>query len=135
MSFPVLAIILPLLGAGGTLGLSLVPRARAHARYVALTAAGLTTILILRFTWTEPVTVVLSLWQPSLLFGAALTLQTNAIMQPLALVLALITCSAILVELGGTEEPRPRPAATLLALLSAGFVALWAANLLTMIVS
>ena len=133
--FPVLAIILPLLGAGGTLGLSLVPRARAHARYVALTAAGLTTILILRFTWTQPVTVVLSLWQPSLLFGAALTLQTNAIMQPLALVLALITCSAILVELGSTEEPRPRLAATLLALLSAGFVALWSANLLTMIIS
>lgn len=133
--FPILAIILPLLGAGGTLGLSLVPRARAHARYVALTAAGLTTILILRFAWAEPVTVVLSLWQPSLLFGAALTLQTDAIVQPLALVLALITCSAILVELGSTEEPRPRLAATLLALLSAGFVALWAANLLTMIVS
>jgi formate hydrogenlyase subunit 3/multisubunit Na+/H+ antiporter MnhD subunit len=133
--FPVLAIILPLLGAGGTLGLSLVPRARAHARYVALTAAGLTTLLILRFTWTEPVTVVLSLWQPSLLFGAALTLQTDAIMQPLALVLALITCSAILVELGSTEEPRPRLAATLLALLSAGLVALWTANLLTMIIS
>ena len=132
--FPVLAIILPLLGAGGTLGLSLVPRARAHARYVALTAAGLTTILILRFTWTGPVTVVLSLWQPSLLFGAALTLQTDAIVQILALVLALITCSAILVDLGSTKEPRPRLAATLLALLSAGFVTLWAANLLTMII-
>lgn len=132
--FPVLAIILPLLGAGGTLGLSLVPRARAHARYIALMAAGLTTILVLTFTWMEPVAVVLSLWQPSLLFGAALTLETDVIMQPLALVLALITCSAILVGLGRTEGPHPRLAATLLALLSAGLAALWAANLLTMII-
>lgn len=132
---PVLTIILPLLGAGGILGLSLVPRARALTRYIALMAACLTTILILTFTWVEPVTtVVISLWQPSLLFGAALVLKTDVIMQPLALVLALITCSAILVGLGRTEGPHPRLAATLLALLSAGLAALWAANLLTMIV-
>lgn len=132
---PVLTIILPLLGAGGILGLSLVPRARALTRYIALIAACLTTILILTFTWVEPVTtVVISLWQPSLLFGAALALRPDVIMQPLALVLALITCSAILVGLGRAEEPHPRLAATLLALLSAGLAALWAANLLTMIV-
>ena len=132
---PVLTIILPLLGAGGILGLSLVPRARALAHYIALMVAGLTTILILTFTSVEPVTtVVISLWQPSLLFGAALALKTDVIMQPLALVLALITCSAILVGLGRTERPHPRLAATLLALLSAGLAALWAANLLTMIV-
>ena len=132
---PVLTIILPLLGAGGTLGLSLVPRARAHARYIALMAAGLTTILIFTFTWVEPVTTaVISLWQPSLLFGAALGLKTDVIMQPLALVLALITCSEILVGLGCTEGPPPRLVATLLALLSAGLAALWAANLLTMII-
>ena len=132
---PVLTIILPLLGAGGILGLSLVPRARALTRYIALIAACLTTILILTFTWVEPVTtVVVSLWQPSLLFGAALALRPDVIMQPLALVLALITCSAILVGIGRAEEPHPRLAATLLALLSAGLAALWAANLLTMIV-
>ncbi len=132
---PVLTIILPLLGAGGILGLSLVPRARALTRYIALMVAGITTILILTFTWVEPVTtVVISLWQPSLLFGAALALRPDVIMQPLALVLALITCSAILVGLGRAEEPHPRLAATLLALLSAGLAALWAANLLTMII-
>ena len=132
---PVLTIILPLLGAGGILGLSLVPRARALTRYIALIAACLTTILLLTFTSVEPVTtVVISLWQPSLLFGAALALRPDVIMQPLALVLALITCSAILVGLGRAEEPHPRLAATLLALLSAGLAALWAANLLTMIV-
>ena len=132
---PVLTIILPLLGAGGILGLSLVPRARALTRYVALMVAWITTILLLTFTSVEPVTtVVISLWQPSLLFGAALALRPDVIMQPLALVLALITCSAILVGLGRAEEPHPRLTATLLALLSAGLAALWAANLLTMIV-
>ncbi|MDY6878019.1 MAG: hypothetical protein SWK90_17695 [Chloroflexota bacterium] len=131
---PILAITLPLLGAGVTIGLSLVPRARAYASHVALIVTGITAILALMLTRMEPVVVVLSLWQPSLLFGAALTLETDVIMQPLALVLALITCSAILVGLGRTEGPHPRLAATLLALLSAGLAALWAANLLTMIV-
>jgi formate hydrogenlyase subunit 3/multisubunit Na+/H+ antiporter MnhD subunit len=83
----------------------------------------------------EPVVVVSSLWQPSLLFGAALVLQSDAVVQPLALALALITCSAVLVELSRTEKPRPRLMATLQASLAASFVALWAANLLTVIVS
>ncbi len=133
--FPILSIILPLVGACGTLGLSLVPRVRPYARYVALAAVALTTILLLTFAWTEPVTVILSLWQPSLLFGAALTLQADVLVQPLALVLALTTCSALLVDLSRAEESSPWLAATSLALLSAGVVALWSANLLTMIVS
>lgn len=132
---PILTIILPLLGAGGILGLSLVPRMRPYTRYIALTTASLTTILLLAFRWMEPVTVIPSLWQPSLLFGAVPTLQTDVTMLPLALALALITCSAMLVALGRAEEPHPRLAATLLALLSTGFVALWAANPLTTIIS
>jgi len=131
---PVLAIILPLVGAGGTLGLSLVPRARPYARYIALMAAGLTTILVVRLTWMKPVMVIPSLWQPSLLFGDAPALRTEVMMQPLALALALVTCSAMLVELSRTEESPPRFVAVSLALLSAGLVALWAANLLTMII-
>nr|HID13306.1 hypothetical protein [Anaerolineae bacterium] len=131
----ILVIILPLAGAGGTLGLSLVPRVRSYTRYIALAAAGFTAILILRFMWMEPVTVIPALWQPSLLFGATLTLHTDVTMQPLALTLALITCSAILVELSRTEGSHPRLLATLLALLAAGLAALWAANLLTMIIS
>ena len=130
----ILTITLPLVGAGGILVLSLVPRIRSYTCYLALVAAGFTTILLLTFRWMEPVTVVPSLWQPSLLFGATLTLQTDVAMQPLALALALITCSAILVELGRTEKSHPRLVATLLALLSAGFVALWSANPLTMII-
>jgi len=132
---PVLAIILPLLGAGGTLGLSLVPRARPYTRYVALTAVGFTTILILTFGWMEPEVMILSLWRPSLLFGATLVLQSDAAMRLLALALALVNCSAALVDLSRAEEPRPRLMATSLALLSAGFVVLWSANILTMAVS
>jgi formate hydrogenlyase subunit 3/multisubunit Na+/H+ antiporter MnhD subunit len=132
---PVLTIILPLLGAGGTLGLSPVLRARPYTRYIALVAAGLTAILVLTFRWMEPVRMVPSLWQPSLLFGATLALQSDATMQPLALVLALVTCSSILVDLSRMEEPRPQLAATLLALLAVGSVALWSANILTMVIS
>jgi multicomponent Na+:H+ antiporter subunit D len=132
---PILTITLPLLGAGGTLVLSRLPRVRPYTRYVALMAVGLTTGLTLALRWMEPVVVVSSLWQPSLLFGAALVLQSDAVVQPLALALALITCSAVLVELSRTEKPRPRLMATLQALLAASFVALWAANLLTVIVS
>jgi len=127
--------MLPLLGAGGTLGLSLLPRARSYARYVALTAVGITTILILALRWMEPVTVVPSLWQPSLLFGATLVLQSDAVMQPLAFALALVTCCAILVDLSCTDEPHPRLTAASQALLAAGLVALWSANLLTMLIS
>lgn len=128
----VLTIILPLLGAGGTLALSPLPRARPYTRYIALVAVGLTTILMLTLRWVEPVVFIPSLWQPSLLFGATLALQGDATVQPLALALALVTCSAILVQLSRTEEPHPRLIAVVQALLSAGFVALWAANLLTM---
>jgi formate hydrogenlyase subunit 3/multisubunit Na+/H+ antiporter MnhD subunit len=132
---PVLTIILPLVGAGGTLGLSSISRARPYTRYTALTAVGLTTILILTFGWTEPVVMIPSLWQPSLLFGAALALQSDAMVQPLALALALVACAAALIDLSRTEEARPKLAATLLALLAAGFVTLWSANVLTMVVS
>jgi len=131
---PVLTIILPLLGAGGTLGLSLVPRVRLYTRYIALMAVGLTTILILMSRWVEPVVVIPSLWQPSLLFGTTPTLQSDVTMQPLALALALVTGSAILVALSRTEEPYPQLTATLLALLAAGVAALWSANILTLVI-
>ncbi|HEY72216.1 MAG: hypothetical protein DRJ03_12480 [Chloroflexi bacterium] len=128
-----LAIALPLLGALGLLGLSLIPRFCPYARYVALAAAGFTTILILVFRWLAPVRFIPSLWEPVSLFGATLILQSDAIMQPLAFVLALTTCSALLATLGRADELPSRLAATILALLSAGLVALWAANPLTMI--
>jgi len=131
--FLILTIILPLLGALGVLGVSLVPRFRPYARYVALAAAGLTTILILTLRWLAPVMVIPSLWKPISLFGATLILRSDAIVQPLAFALALVACGASLVALGRAEEPRPRLAATMLALLSAGLVSLWAANPLTMI--
>jgi multicomponent Na+:H+ antiporter subunit D len=132
---PTLTITLPLLGAGGTLVLSRLPRIRPFTRYVALMAVGLTAVLLLALRWMEPIVVVSSLWQPSLLFGAALVLESDAVVQPLALAVALITCSAVLVELSRAEKPRPRLLATLQALLAASLVALWAANLLTVIVS
>ncbi len=131
---PTLTIALPLLGAGGTLVLSRLPRVRPYTRYIALIAVSSTTVLLLVLRWMEPVVVVSSLWQPSLLFGAALVLKSDAMVHPLALALAVITCGAVLVELSRMEKPRTRLMATSQALLSASFMALWAANLLTVIV-
>ena len=132
---PGLTVILPLLGAGGTLGLSILPRARSYTRYVALTAMGLTAILILALGWMEPVVVVPSLWQPSVLFGTTLALQVDGTVQPLALALALVTFSTVLIDLSRMEESSPRLLAVSQALLAAGFLAFWSANLLTTLIS
>ena len=131
---PALPFVLPLLGAGGTIALSLVPRVRSYARYIALAAAGATTILVLSLRWTGPVFIVPSLWQPSLLFGSTPLLRTDVTMQPLAFVLALTTCSAIVTELSRPQSRSLRLMATMLARLSASFVALWSANFLTMVI-
>jgi formate hydrogenlyase subunit 3/multisubunit Na+/H+ antiporter MnhD subunit len=133
-SFPVLTIILLLLAAGVTLGLSRVPRVRSYTRYIALTVIGLATALILTFRWREPIMSVPSLWQPSLLLGVTPTLNSDITTQPLALALTIVACSAILVELSRTGETRPGLTATLPALLAAALVSLWAANPLTMII-
>ena len=131
----ILAISLPLIGAGGVLGLSLVPRIRSYSRYAALIAAGLTTVLILMLRWIELGPALRSVWQPSLLFGSVLTWQIDATMGPLSLVLALVTSCSVLVELSHGDTSRPRPTVTSLALLSAGLMALWSSNILTMTVS
>ncbi len=134
--FPVLIIALPLLGAGGVLGLSVIPRARSYTRYVALAAVGLTTLLNLSllFGWVEPTVVIPSLWRPSSLFGGALALRSDAIVQPLAMTLSLVVFGAISVDIGCAERARPQLMAALLTLLSAGFMTLWSANLLTLLV-
>ena len=131
----ILTITLPLLGAGGTLGLSLIPRVRPYTRYVVLVAACATTVLILMFGWIGPVEVVPSLWQPSLFFGSALTLEIDGVTHPLALALALVTCSAVLVELSRSADARPQLAAALLASLLAALLALWSANVLTLVIA
>ncbi len=131
----ILAIIFPLLGAAGVLGLSLVPRIRSYSRYIALTAAGLTTVLILSFRWIELGAVLRSVWQPSLLFGSVLTWQIDATMGPLSLVLALVTCCSFLVEMSRGDVFHSRSTATLLTLLSAGLLTLWSFNILTLVVS
>jgi NADH:ubiquinone oxidoreductase subunit 2 (subunit N) len=133
-SFLVFIIVLPLVGAVVTLGVSLVPRLRPYAHYIALGAIVPTTVLVLILWWTEPIVHILSLWRPSLLFASTLMLQNDAMMQPLAFTLTLATCVTVLMSLARKGEQRPQMLAVLLALLPASFVALWAANPLTMIV-
>jgi formate hydrogenlyase subunit 3/multisubunit Na+/H+ antiporter MnhD subunit len=75
-----------------------------------------------------------SLWQPSLLLGVTPALNSEIAVQPLALALALVACSAILVDLSRTEETHQGLVATLPALLAAALFSLWAANPLTLII-
>lgn len=134
-SFLVFIIVLPLVGAVVTLGLSLVPRLRSYARYIALGAVVPTTILALVLRWIEPIVRIPSLWQPSLVFATTPMLQNDAAMQPLAFALALAACVTILMSLARVGEQQPHMLAVLLALLPTSFVALWAANPLTMVVA
>jgi hypothetical protein len=135
LSFLALIIVLLVAGAVGILGLSLVPRLRLYMRYVAPALLGLAVIAVLLLRWMGPSDDILSLWRPSLLFGAPPMLRNDVAMQPLAFVLALATCVAGMVTLSRVEAPSPRlVGAVPLVLLAAGFVALWAANPLTMII-
>jgi NADH:ubiquinone oxidoreductase subunit 2 (subunit N) len=133
-SYLVFIIILPLIGAVGTLILALVPRLRPYAHYIALGAIAPTTVLVLILRWMGPIVDVTSLWQPSLLFGLTPILQNSDEVQPLAFTLTLATCATILMTLTRESPPRPQVPAVLLVLLSASFTALWSANPLTMIV-
>lgn len=133
--FSVLPIILPLLGAAGVFLLSLVMRLRPHTRYLALAASAITAVLLLASRWMPPTAFVPSLWRPSLLFGTPLMLQSDIAVQPLALVLALALCSALLPAIAYAQEIPARLLALLLLLLSAGLTALWAANPLTMVIA
>jgi formate hydrogenlyase subunit 3/multisubunit Na+/H+ antiporter MnhD subunit len=69
------------------------------------------------------------------LFGSVLTLHTDATVQPLALALALVTFGATLVNLDRAESLHPQLGAAIVALVPAGVVALWSANVLTLVIS
>ncbi len=133
--FPILAIILPLMGAAGVFLLSLVPRLRLYSRHVALAALGCAMVALLASGRAQAEMVILSLWRPSLLFGMPLMLQSDAAVQPLAIALVLAACSALLVTVARTEYLRTRFTVTLLASLAAALAALWAANPPTLIIA
>jgi len=137
---PLLPIVLPLLGAVGTAGVALLPRiwrtySRLAAQIIAIGASAGTLILLLAFRWAAPVTVIPSLWQPSLVFGSTLALQFDASMWALALAMALISVSAMLAEAGWREEGLPLRSAATLLLLSLGLFSLCAGNVLTLLVA
>lgn len=131
---PMLALILPLVGAAGVFFVSLTPRLRPYNRYVALAAVG-GTIVALIVCGKANTMLIPSLWRPSLLLGVPLMLHSDAAVQPLAFVLVLAACGSLLVAIAQTEYLRTHFAVTLLALLSAGLIVLWAANPLTLIVA
>jgi NADH:ubiquinone oxidoreductase subunit 2 (subunit N) len=133
-SFLLFIIVLPLVGAIGTLVLALVSRLRSYAHYIALGAVVPTAVLALILRQTGPVVDVPSLWQPSSLFGATPMLWNDVAVQPLAFALALATCITVLLTLTRGKDSRPQILAVSLVLLSASFVALWSANPLTMVV-
>jgi formate hydrogenlyase subunit 3/multisubunit Na+/H+ antiporter MnhD subunit len=129
----VLPILLPLVGAGGTFGLSRVSFTRRFVRYVALVAAGLTLLSVFVSRWLALETIIPSFWRPSVLFGSMLAFQISPDVQPLAVALALVTFSAVLVQCTSTEQIPTEAAA--LGLVAAGFAALGSANVLTLVTS
>jgi NADH:ubiquinone oxidoreductase subunit 2 (subunit N) len=133
-SFLVFVIVLPLVGAVVTLGLSLLPRLRPYAHYIALGTVVPTAVLILVLRWMGSIVHIPSLWRPSRLFVTTPMLQNDTAMQPLAFALALATCVTTLMLLARSGKQRPQVLAVLLTLLSVSLVVLWAANPLTMVV-
>ncbi len=132
--FPIGTIGLLFVGILGIVSLALTPRTQPYTRYVALIAVGLVFPLLLVSHWVgEPTEVVISLWQPSLLFGTVLTLQPFIPLQPLAWALAMATFSAIVVY--DAETAKPRFYITALTLLAMGLVSFWSDNILTLIIS
>ena len=131
----ILVSILPLIGVGVSLILFMGRRFRTYACSVATVAIVLTAILVLLLERNIPVTVVLPSWRPFWLFNAVLTWQASDVMQPLIWSLVAATASAILVASGSVEKASPLLAATSLGLLTFAMGSLWAANLLTLMVS
>lgn len=139
----ILTIILPLLSAGSIFLAALL--FRPYIRYIALIAAVLTLLLALTSSYQEAgaeSTLMIPLWRPSSspelqppMFNTLPILQSDAIARPLVLALALATCSMYLVDLGADEKASPWLTAIPLALLAAYFSTLWAANVLTTIIS
>ncbi len=135
MSFFTLTLILPLVGAVGFLGLSKIPRLRPYIRYVALLIAVLTAVLVIALGVAGPVNAVLSVWQPSSMFGAGLVLSVDAELHLLSVILTLINCFAILSTFDYVKKAPPRYLAMIHFLLPASLTALWSANVLTLLVS
>ena len=127
----VLPILVPLLGAGGAFWLCRSSHTRRVARAFALLAAGLTLLVALASRWFPSSVVVPSRWQPDALFGTVLAYQVTPGIQPLALVMALVTFSALLLACLRKEEAATTGAAAL-GMLAAGVASLWAANVATL---
>ena len=128
-----LSLILPLLGAGGVWAFQSTPRLRPYTRYVALLAALSTTALILPLRWAVPEIVIPSLWQPSFLFGATVGVRFDADIHPLVLVTSIVMICTFCTHLRRTDTPHPRWMIIVLAMTTVAAVALWSANVLTLI--
>ncbi len=132
---PILSVLAPLVGAAAALALSLVPSARRYARLVGVASAALAAFLFLASRQAGSLALVLSRWQPSLLFGAMPVLQLEPAVQTLALLMAVVTACALLLGAAGGEEKPVGLFPLVLVLLSIGAVVLWSANVLTLIAS
>lgn len=128
-----------LLAPGGTLlalvVLSLVPRLRPFRRFAAPVGTGLALLGVL-FSLAEPSwPILLSRWQPLRLFGNFPALASDRLVWPLALALTGVAVSAAISQTGRPPRHPTLLSAAALGMLSFGLLAIWAENLLALILA
>ncbi|MFW6135797.1 MAG: hypothetical protein ACOC7N_03130 [Chloroflexota bacterium] len=135
------AVILPLVGAGGVLLASFllkkldVERERFWTPVVAAAIAILTLVLVLALKGGGGTTATLSFSHLALLGESMIRFHLHPGLWPLAVGVTLAACSFLLAELNPKSDPTPNLSAVLLVLLGISLAALWSANPLTTIIS
>jgi hypothetical protein len=130
----ILAIVLPIVGAAGVLVLSRFPATKPGANYLALGSAVLTTVCVIVLVAAGR-DVSLQLGRAGLLgLEGAAELRHTPVAGAVTLVVVLATLASLLVGLSGAQQGRPFRTASVLWLLAATLVALWARDPLIAVV-
>jgi len=129
-----LAIICPILGMVVAIIFDLVPMLRKYSKYVGALACGLTFIMVSVSQRVTSEIQVLSLWQPAVLLGSVLAVQADGLVRPLAMILVGVTFSAFLATAGRNTSHSPRLRNAVLGSTATGILALFSANVLSMLI-
>lgn len=132
---PILALTAPLGGVLVLLMVSSLRPLRPYRRYVVPVSAGLSLLGVLFAPWEDPRPFLLSLWQPLALFGTFPVLAADRFVWPLALAWAGAVAGSALIQTGRPQIVRSAVGAAVLAMLALGLGALWAENVLTLLLA
>ncbi|NLE46253.1 MAG: hypothetical protein GX620_16150 [Chloroflexi bacterium] len=127
--------ILPVAGAILVSALFLMPRMRRYAPHLVLPCVALTLILAVLVAMLGRRVVVISLWQPTLLLGSSLVLESRFPLQILILLWTGVTFCTLLFRRDLNAPVVSLRMVPTLGTLAAGLLALWAANPMTLMVA